>query len=88
MADTDESSKQIEKTPQKTPEAAAVSGVIGGQKNQEIHAAANDISHANDRSLSEPEMIAIGANETVDQYNVGGLIKTLIYGDESLGVED
>jgi len=69
VADTDESSKQIEKTLQKTPEAAAASGVIGGQQNQEVHAAANDISHANDRSLSEPEMIAIGANETVDQYN-------------------
>lgn len=57
-----------EKSVQKTPEAAAVSGVIGGQPNQEVHGQANAVAHANDKTLSEPDMIAMNEGETVAQY--------------------
>jgi hypothetical protein len=58
--------EQIEqKSVQKTPEVAAVSCVIGGQKNQEVHGQANAVAHAHDKTLSEPDMIAMNEGETV-----------------------
>jgi hypothetical protein len=53
---------------EKTPEKAAVSAVIGGQANQEVHGEAHAASHANDKTLSEPDMIAMEENETVAAY--------------------
>jgi hypothetical protein len=57
-----------QKSVEKTPEKAAVSGVIGGQANQEVHGEAHAASHANDKTLSEPDMIAMEENETVAAY--------------------
>ncbi|MCC7528817.1 MAG: hypothetical protein IT342_09860 [Candidatus Melainabacteria bacterium] len=69
MADVENQGEKAEgKILQKTPEAAAVSSVIGGQPNQEIHDAAKAAAHANDRTLSEPDMIAMEKDETVAQY--------------------
>lgn len=53
---------------QKIPEAAAASGVIDGQQNQEVHALANAAAHANDKTLSEPDLIAMEEGETIAQY--------------------
>jgi hypothetical protein len=58
-----------QKSVEKTPEKAAVSAVIGGQANQEVHGEAHAASHANDKTLSEPDMIAMEENETVAAYN-------------------
>ncbi|MBA3991986.1 MAG: hypothetical protein C0469_00570 [Cyanobacteria bacterium DS2.3.42] len=60
--------KAQEENTGKTPEAAAVSGVIGGQPNQEIHMQASVVSHANDTTLSEPDMIAMKEHETPEEY--------------------
>lgn len=69
MAEVQKTADQAEQTSvKKTPEAAAVSGVIGGQPNQEIHGQASSIAHANDKTLSEPDMIAMGENETPAEY--------------------
>jgi hypothetical protein len=69
VADVQKSAEQVEqKSVRKTPEAAAVSGVIGGQSNQEIHGQANAVAHANDKTLSEPDLIAMEEGETVAQY--------------------
>ncbi len=54
---------------EKTPEAAAVSGVIGGQQNQYVHTKANAVAHAHDQTLSEPDLIAMEEGETIAQYN-------------------
>lgn len=70
MAELQKTADQAEQTSvEKTPEAAAVSGVIGGQPNQEIHGQASSIAHANDKTLSEPDLIAMGENETPAEYN-------------------
>jgi hypothetical protein len=69
VADVQKSAEQVEqKSVRKTPETAAVSGVIAGQSNQEIHGQANAVAHANDRTLSEPDLIAMEEGETVAQY--------------------
>lgn len=57
-----------EKSVQKTPEAAKEGGVIAAQPNQEIHGKAFEQSHKNDKTLSEPDMIAMEEGETVAQY--------------------
>jgi hypothetical protein len=57
-----------EKSVEKTPEKAAVSGVIAGQPNQEIHGQAFANAHQNDKTLSEPDMIAMNDGETVAEY--------------------
>jgi hypothetical protein len=54
----------------KTPEATAVSGVIAAQPNQEVHGEAFANAHQNDKTLSEPDMIAINDGETVAEYKV------------------
>lgn len=69
MAEVQKTVEQAEQTSvKKTPEAAAVSAVIGGQPNQEIHGQASSIAHANDKTLSEPDMIAMNDGETVVEY--------------------
>jgi len=57
-----------EKTVQKTPEAAKEGGVIAAQPNQEIHGKAFEQSHKNDKTLSEPDLIAMEEGETVAEY--------------------
>jgi hypothetical protein len=57
-----------EKGVEKTPEKVVVSGVIGGQANQDVHDKAHAASHTNDKTLSEPDMIAMEENETVAAY--------------------
>jgi hypothetical protein len=57
-----------ERTVQKTPEAVKEGGVIAAQPNQEIHGKAFEQSHQNDKTLSEPDMIAINDGETVAEY--------------------
>lgn len=57
-----------QKDVQKTPEAAVLSSVIGGQQNQEVHGQAVVNTHANDKTLSEPDMLAIDEGETTAQY--------------------
>lgn len=69
MAEVQKTADQAEQASVKNmPEAAAVSGVISGQPNQEIHGQASSIAHANDKTLSEPDMIAMGENETPAEY--------------------
>lgn len=58
-----------EKTVQKTPEAAKEGGVIAGLPNQEVHGKAFEQAHKSDKTLSEPDMIAMNDGETVAQYN-------------------
>jgi rRNA maturation endonuclease Nob1 len=51
---------QAEKTSiAKTNEAAKEGGVIVGQPNQEVHGKAFEQAHQNDKTLSEPDMIAM-----------------------------
>lgn len=70
MAEVQKTADEAEQTSvKKTPESAAVSGVIGGQTNQEIHGQALVIAHSNDKTLSEPDMIAMGENETPAEYS-------------------
>jgi len=45
-----------------------MSGVIGAPKNQEVHGQAHAVAHANDKTLSEPDMIAMDEGETMAQY--------------------
>lgn len=69
MTEAQEKYDQAErKSVEKTSEKAAVSGVIGGQPNQEVHGAAHAAIHANDKTLSEPDMISMEENETVAAY--------------------
>jgi hypothetical protein len=69
VAEVQKTIDQAEQTRvEKTPEKAAVSAVIGGQANQEVHGEAHAASHANDKTLSEPDMIAMEENETVAAY--------------------
>ncbi|MCC7531189.1 MAG: hypothetical protein IT342_21965 [Candidatus Melainabacteria bacterium] len=53
----------------KTAEAVKEGGVIAGQPNQEVHGKAFELAHQNDKTLSEPDMIAMNDGETVAQYN-------------------
>jgi hypothetical protein len=70
MAEIQKPADQAEKTNiQKAGEAAKEGGVIAGQKNQEVHGQAFEQAHQNDKTLSEPDMIAIEEGETVAQYN-------------------
>lgn len=57
-----------EKIAQKTPEAVKDGGVIAAQPNQEVHSQAFAQAHANDKTLSEPDMIAIEVGETVAEH--------------------
>ena len=57
-----------EKTVQKTPEAVKDGGVIAAQPNQEVHGQAFASAHQNDKTLSEPDMIAMNDGETVAEY--------------------
>jgi hypothetical protein len=57
-----------EKTVQKTPEAIKDGGVIVAQPNQEVHGQAFEQAHRNDKTLSEPDMIAMNDGETVAEY--------------------
>lgn len=59
-----------EKTVQKTPEAVKDGGVIAAQPNQAVHGQAFANAHHNDKTLSEPDMIAINDGETVAEYKV------------------
>ncbi|MCC7532119.1 MAG: hypothetical protein IT342_26685 [Candidatus Melainabacteria bacterium] len=69
MADVKRPAEQTENSNiQRTPEAAAISGVIGGQTNQEVHGQASAVAHANDRTLSEPDLIAMEEGETLQAY--------------------
>lgn len=58
-----------ESSVQKTPEATKRDGVIAGKPNQEIYGLANTVKHQHDRTLSEPDMIAMEENESVVAYN-------------------
>lgn len=62
------SDQGAEKIAQKTPEAVKDGGVIATQPNQEVHGQAFDKTHQNDKTLSEPDMIAMNDGETVAQY--------------------
>jgi hypothetical protein len=53
---------------QKTPEAVKDGGVIATPPNQEVHCQAFANAHQNDKTLSEPDMIAINDGESVEQY--------------------
>jgi hypothetical protein len=69
MADVQKSAEQVEqKTAQKTPEAAKEGGVIAAQPSQEVHGQAFANAHQNDKTLSEPDMIAMNDGETVAEY--------------------
>ncbi len=69
MAEIQKPADQAEqKAIQKTPEAAAVSGVVAAQPNQDVFGEAKTAAHANDKTLSEPDMIAINDGETVAEY--------------------
>lgn len=69
MAEVQKTADQAEKTNiQKTGEAAKEGGVIAGQKNQEVHGQAFTSAHQNDKTLSEPDMIAMNDGETVAEY--------------------
>ena len=63
------SDQGAEKTIQKTPEAVKDGGVIAAQPQQEIHERAFANAHQNDKTLSEPDMIAMNDGETVPEYN-------------------
>lgn len=60
--------KGAEKAVQKTPEAVKDGGVIAAPPNQEVHGRAFEKAHQNDKTLSEPDMIAMNDGETVAQY--------------------
>lgn len=62
------SDQGAEKTIRKTPEAVKEGGVIAAQPNQEVHGQAFANAHQNDKTLSEPDMIAMNDGETVAQY--------------------
>jgi len=62
------SDQGAEKTVQKTPEAVKDGGVIAAQPNQEVHGQAFANAHQNDKTLSEPDMIAMNDGETVAEY--------------------
>ena len=69
MAEIQKPADQAEqKAIQKMPEAAAVSGVVAAQPNQDVFGEAKTAAHANDKTLSEPDMIAINDGETVAEY--------------------
>lgn len=69
MAEVQEPREQIEeKTNQKSSERVTATSVISTDANQEVHSQVSAVTHANDRTLSEPEMIAIGENETPEAY--------------------
>ncbi len=53
---------------QKTPEEAAVSGVVAAKPNQDVFGEAKTAAHANDRTLSEPELIAMNEGESLAEY--------------------
>ncbi len=57
-----------QKSDRKTPEATAASGVICEQKNHEVHGQANAVAQANERTLSEPDMIAMDDHEIPEAY--------------------
>jgi hypothetical protein len=57
-----------ERTVQRTPEAAKDGGVIAASSNQKVHNIAFEETHKNDKTLSEPDMIAINDGETVAEY--------------------
>jgi hypothetical protein len=57
-----------EKIVQKTPEAVKDGGVIAAAPNQEVHGQAFASAHQNDKTLSEPDMIAMNDGETVAEY--------------------
>ena len=62
------SDQGAEKTVQKTSEAIKDGGVIAAQPNQEVHGQAFASAHQNDKTLSEPDMIAMNEGETVAEY--------------------
>lgn len=62
------SDQGAEKIVQKTPEAVKDGGVIAAQPNQEVHGQAFASAHQNDKTLSEPDMIAMNDDETVAEY--------------------
>lgn len=62
------SDQGAEKTVVKTPEAVKDGGVIAAPPNQEIHDKAFEQAHQNDKTLSEPDMIAVNDGETVAEY--------------------
>lgn len=69
MTETQKIFDQAEqKTVEKTPEKVVVSGLISGQPNQEVHDKAFEQLHKNDKTLSEPDMIAMNDGETVAEY--------------------
>ncbi|MCC6978144.1 MAG: hypothetical protein IT343_07470 [Candidatus Melainabacteria bacterium] len=57
-----------EKTIQITPEAVKDGGVIATQPDQEVHGQAFANAHRDDKTLSEPDMIAMNDGETVAEY--------------------
>lgn len=57
-----------EKSVQRTPEAAKDGGVIAAPANQKVHSKAFEGTHKNDKTLSEPDMIAMNEGETVAEY--------------------
>lgn len=71
MAEINQPADQTEqKNIQKAPEAAAVSGVVSGQPNQDVFGEAKTAAHANDKTLSEPDLIAINEGETIADYKM------------------
>lgn len=70
MAEVQKTADQAEqKSITKTAEVVKEGGVIAGQPNQEVHGKAFEQAHQNDRTLSEPDMIALKEGETVAEYN-------------------
>ncbi len=69
MADLKKPADQAEQLQiEKTPEATDVSVVISGLPNQELHGQAFEKAHANDKTLSEPDLIAMEDGETLAEY--------------------
>jgi hypothetical protein len=69
VAEIQKQADQAEQTSiTKTAEAAKEGGVIAAPKNQEVHGQAFAQAHQNDKTLSEPDMIAMNDGETVAEY--------------------
>lgn len=70
MADVRKSNDSQEKNPKpRASDAAVESGVISDQTNQDAHSTVHQASHANDKNLTDPEMIALKDGETPEEHN-------------------
>ncbi|MBX9942121.1 MAG: hypothetical protein K2Y32_22845 [Candidatus Obscuribacterales bacterium] len=70
MADVRKSNDSQEKNPEpRASDAAVESGVISDQTNQDAHSTVHQASHANDKNLTDPEMIALKDGDTPEEHN-------------------